>query len=123
VDGVLALWDTTAITDGFYNIRLRVTLMDGTLKDVTISGVEVRNYTATETPLPTGTALPTATLIPLIPTGTPSITPSPYPTPTALPINPAELDQQSLLRNLLYGAGGVIVAFAFFALLLSFRRR
>jgi hypothetical protein len=122
-NGVLALWDTTAITDGFYNLRLRITLTDGTTKDVTVSGVEVRNYTATETPLPTGTALPTATLIPILPTNTPSITPSPYPTPTALPANPAELNQQSLLKYLAYGAGGVIVAFAFFALVLTFRRK
>ena len=84
----LGTWDTTTLTDGNYNLRLRVFLLDGTVQETTVSGLRVRNYTpvptATFTSTPTAIvqfAPPTAQLImPAAATVTPSL-----PTPTPLP--------------------------------------
>ncbi len=52
VDGRLAIWDTTQITDGVYRLRLRVNV-DGSPPFVTVvRDIRVRNYTPTETPPP-----------------------------------------------------------------------
>src|SRR5512146_3324425 len=73
-DQVMALWDTTAITDGDYLLRLRVSLVDGSTQDVTET-VKVRNYTALPTPSPAATDTPTPfvegpTAIVIVPTET-----------------------------------------------------
>jgi hypothetical protein len=72
-DGRLAVWDTTGITDGSYDLRLRVWPTSGDPLTAVVHGVRVRNYSAVET----GTPAPTP-LTP--PTSTPAL-----PTPTALP--------------------------------------
>ena len=73
----LATWDTTTITDGDYNLRLRVILSDGTHLDVIIPNLRVRNYTPIETPTPAPTAVQ--------PTLTPTITLTPTPFHLRLP--------------------------------------
>jgi hypothetical protein len=107
----LATWDTTTITDGNYNLRLRVFLSDGTHLDVNILNLRVRNYTPVETPTPAPTAIqPTLT-----PTDT--LIPTPFPTPTLLPANPAVLTSQEISTSLAYGglgAGIFIVVFGFY---------
>ncbi len=72
-DGRLAVWDTTGITDGSYDLRLRVWPTSGDPLTTVVRGVRVRNYSAIET----GTPAPTA-LTPPTPTTAP-------PTPTSLP--------------------------------------
>src|SRR5512137_1814165 len=54
-DGQLALWDTSNLTDGDYSIRLRVFFSDGSWRDATVLGIQVRNYTSTQTPFQTPT--------------------------------------------------------------------
>ena len=125
VDGPLATWDTTVITDGFYTLRLRVYRSDGTSVDVLAENLWVRNYTP-DTPTPTLT--PTATVVvvtEIIPTETPTptVTPSPYPTPTQLPTNPAVLPAGKVYLSLGYGALGILGAFLLAGIYLLIRRR
>ena len=62
VDGRLAIWDTTQITDGVYRIRLRVNVDGSPPFETVVSDIRVRNYTPTETPPPEAvTAEPAAT--------------------------------------------------------------
>jgi hypothetical protein len=112
-DGTLAQWDTTAISDGDYNLLLTVTQQDGQKITARVNGVRVRNYTAIETntptiapptftPLPSGTPTPTFTPEPSAtprPTDTPQL-----PTVTPLPTNPARLSRQSVVASLGQGA-------------------
>ena len=72
-DGVLAQWNTTAVPDGRYQIRLRVVLRDGTVLSDTVQNLRVNNKQPT--PLPTG--VPSATPAP--PTVPPTAGPSPTP--------------------------------------------
>lgn len=117
VDGTLAIWDTMAITDGIYTLRLRVYLADGTFLDVTIPDLRLRNYTPIETATPTVTPL---VLTPL-PSATPTATPNPTSTP--LPPNPAALSARDVYVNLGYGALVATLFFILFGLYSYFRRR
>lgn len=90
-DGVLALWDTTALPDGHYRLRLRVVRGDGSeISD------EVHVQIVNATPTPTPTVRPTATLTPTPGTPTPGPSPTPLiwqpptrtPRPTATPGGP-----------------------------------
>src|SRR4030067_616548 len=66
IDGRLALWDTSTITDGDYSLRLRVWLQDGRSLEAVVPGVHVRNYSTD----------------PVIPTAAPPEAGRPQPTPT-----------------------------------------
>ena len=122
-DGNLAAWDTTAISDGNYTLRLRVTLFDGTTLDALVPDLRVRNYTPAETSTPTitPTATPTSefTATPL-PTVTPTATP--FPTPTPLPPNPAALKSSNVFTSLGYGALAVTLLFVLFGIYIWLRR-
>jgi hypothetical protein len=113
----LANWDTTTITDGNYNLRLRVYLNDGTHLDVMIPNLRVRNYTPVETPTPAPTAIqPTLT-----PTDT--LIPTPFPTPTALPANPAVLTSKEISTSLAFGSLGAVIFIFVFSIYLWLRRK
>ncbi len=77
VDGPLAQWDTTTISDGSYTLRLVIRLADGSEIEQSVAGLRVRNYTPIETETPTPS---TPTIAPVI-VGTST----PTPTPTQLP--------------------------------------
>lgn len=51
-DGTLGIWDTSAISDGNYTLRLRVYLSDGQTSDHQVENIRVRNYSAMETSTP-----------------------------------------------------------------------
>ena len=112
LDGVLAVWDTTTITDGEYTLRLLVTLNDGAQVETKINAVRVRNYSPIETDTPTPIP-PLVTLVPAISTATPThsftleatLTPHPI-TPTPLPTNPAVITSLQMAQTL--GKGAVI---------------
>jgi hypothetical protein len=124
-EGELGAWDTTTLTDGDYSLRLRTFMLDGTMQEMTVPGLRVRNYTAvpTSTPTPTSTpvvqfAAPTAQRIePVLATAIPFL-----PTPTPLPPNPASLQQASILGALGRGALLVFLLFIGLGLLLRLRR-
>jgi len=107
-NGPIYLWDTTALSDGQYLLRLVVTLSGGSQRSVTVTGLRIRNHTPVETdtptPAPSATYVPeatlTATLIPVV--------------PTPLPTNPAQLQRQDIWS----GVGkGILVSVGMFALL------
>jgi hypothetical protein len=107
---VLAAWDTTTLSDGDYNLRLRVITGTGSFQDAIVYtyGLRIRNYTA-DTPVPTLTLTPTATsAATALPTFTPTVTSTVYPTPTQLPPNPATLDNDQIVFSL--GGGALLAA-------------
>ena len=125
-DSALATWDTLAITDGDYILRLRVTKTDGTVQDVTIP-VSVQN----DVPLATPTSIPSSTPAPQIevqiPTpfllaASPTPTEPPRPTPTVLPTNPVSLDKNAIYNSLGRGALVVLGLFVFAGIILRLRR-
>ena len=62
VDGRLAIWDTTQITDGVYRLRLRVNVDGSSPFEAVVNDIRVRNYTPTEIPPPeAATEEPSAT--------------------------------------------------------------
>lgn len=119
-DGQLAIWDTASITDGDYSIRLRVFFTDGSWRDATVQGIRVRNYTSTQTLVPTSTERIIPTNIPME-TFTP--TSSPMPTPSPLPENMAELSMSQVLSSLGRGALITVVLFILFGLVLRFQNK
>jgi hypothetical protein len=119
-DDVLGVWDTSMITDGSYDIRLRVYTGMKEFKDVFVKGVKVSNYTATETPRPTSTSqiVPTEK-----PTFAPTFTQTPFPTPTLLPSNPVTLSPNAIFANLARGALAVLAIFGVLGLYFRLRIR
>jgi hypothetical protein len=123
-DSTLAVWDTTLVTDGDYNLRLRVFLEDGTTQEVVVSDLRIRNDTpeATSTPTedpfpqfmatapPPARAEPTSTVLPV------------QPSPTPMPANPASVTTDSIYGTFGRGALTTLGLFAFFALILRLRK-
>ncbi len=119
-EGVLAVWDTSGLTDGDYELRVRVYFMDGSTRDAFVKGIRVRNYTATHTPVPTST-------VKSLPTNIPTITltniPSPYPAPSPFPSNSASVSTLQIWYNLGRGAAVSIIFFAVFGWLIRLRNK
>lgn len=116
-DGTLAIWDTTSISDGVYDLRLRILRTDGKELEVVTSGLRVRNYTPVETPTPTP-FVPAATPLP-----TRTATATPYPTPTVLPPNPAALSSNDVSIGIGYGGLAAILLFLLLGVYLWLRRK
>jgi hypothetical protein len=128
-DSTLAVWDTTLVTDGDYNLRLRIVLQDGSIQDTLVMNLTIRNYTPD--PTATLTGIPTVTPTPLFfsqfdsPSLTGQSTPMPvgaFPTATPLPTNPAELTTAAILTTFGKAALAVLGVFAFFSLLFRLRK-
>jgi hypothetical protein len=129
--GILATWDTTTLTDGFYVLRLHVSSADAA-QDFKVN-VCIQNDAPIETATPSPTLTVTPTLTPAVLSTAPNasdatltvaLTPSPSPTLSGpLPPNPATLNQQDILMQLGKGALAVAVFFAFGGLVLKVRRR
>ena len=113
----LATWDTTTITDGDYNLRLRVTLTDGSTQDALVPNLRVRNYTPVETPTPEPTAIQ-PTLTPTI-----TLTRTPFPSPTALSLNPAVLTPLDVSKSIAYGGLGAVLFLIILGIYLGLRRK
>ncbi len=124
-DSTLAVWDTTAISDGNYVLRLQVTLEDGTSQEVIVPVVVMNDV-----PLSTPTVVPptsTPEIAVQIPTSfllaaSPTPTDLPRPTPTMLPPNPAALGQNQIYGSLGRGALVMIGLFIFAGLTVRLRR-
>jgi hypothetical protein len=98
----IGTWDTTTLTDGSYNLRLIVHLLDDNTTTINIDNIRVRNYSPieTDTPAPTNTPNPEE---PPPPTHTPI-----PPTPTPLPPNPAGLFHTDIENYLVGGVFGAL---------------
>ena len=125
-EGLLAAWDTNLVTDGDYDLRLRVTLQDGTILETLVTGLRVRNRTPTETATlaPTFTPGPADTPVPspLPPTPMPAPTATHYPTPTPLPPNPAAVTPTEIYSFLGRGVLVALLTFLVVALFLRLRK-
>ena len=124
VDSPLAAWDTAAITDGSYVLRLRVILQDGSSRDAIVQ-IEVFNDAPlpSEAPAATSTPQPVVEIpSPILLGPSPTPTASPIPTPTRLSQNPAGLTQGDIYLSLRWGAVLVVVVFSAFGLLARLRR-
>jgi hypothetical protein len=121
-DGVMTEWDTTTLTDGRYDLRLVVKIVNDEQYISVLPSLRVRNYSPieTDTPTPSPTSAPQAT-------PSPSITPSPtptqiLPTPTPFPPNPLQVTQDDIWVNLLRGAAGGFAAIVLAGLYISIRK-
>jgi hypothetical protein len=130
-DGLLAQWDTNLVTDGDYDLRLRVTLQDGTTLETFVTGLRIRNLTPTETATPSPTFTPVPTLTPEfdetpVPTLAPTLPAPPTatrkPSPTPLPPNPAAVTQPEITSSLTRGLLAAFLAFIVIGLFLRLRR-
>jgi hypothetical protein len=124
--GKIADWDTTTLTDGNYDLRLEITMQDGSVLTTTATGLRVRNYSPIETATPTSPA-PSPTSAPgETPPPTATLVPSPSPIPltaTPLPPNPIQVSPRDLGFSMAQGILAVIAVFALFGLVLAVRRR
>ena len=96
-NGALAIWDTSSISDGNYQVRLSAKYSSGEVKVVILKPVLVRNYTpieSTSTPTQMSVVLDTAIPTPLINSET-------FATP--YPANPGTLNDLQLQRSLQIG--------------------
>ena len=116
---IQASWDTTTISDGDYQLRLRVNLKNGLTSEVIAEGIRIRNYSLIETSTPSPTPVVTGTPIPPTPTLQNSPTPG---IPTPLPPNPVRFDQARLLEGIKFGLLVVAGTFAFLGIYTSLRR-
>jgi hypothetical protein len=123
-DSTLLTWDSTLVTDGAYILRLRVTLGDGTVQDVTVPIMVGNDLLPTPTAEPTATPEPDSVLIPtpFLLAASPTPTDIPRPTPTALPPNPVSLGQNQIYASLGRGALVILGLFAFAGLIVRVRR-
>ena len=123
-DPTLATWDTTAITDGAYVLRLRVNFEDGTFQEVTVPITIGNDAVPTPTLAPTSTPRADVDLLPtpFLLAASPTPTEVPRPTPTALPANPASLGRNQIYASLGRGALVILGLFALAGLIIRVRR-
>ena len=121
-DAPLAVWDTTLLTDGGYNLRLRVFLLDGSFQDVHVSNIKIGNDMPLPTDTPTITVTPSSTIPPPTSTPLPDTFTNVFPSPTPLTENPVAVTTSSIYSNFGRGALITIGLFILFSLLLRFRR-
>lgn len=123
-DSPLYTWDTTAITDGDYILRLRVFSGDGTSQEVTVPITIQNDAVPTPTLEPTSTPEEVTVLIPtpFLLAASPTPTNTPRPTPTSLPANPVSLEPNSIFLSLGRGALVILGMFALAGLILRIRR-
>jgi len=121
-DSTIAAWDTLSLTDGDYNLRLRVYLLDGSFQDAIVTDLKIRN----DIPIPADTPTPKQNDVPAPPPPTAtsqpaSVLPS-FPTPTPLPANPASLTLPSVYSSFGRGALTALGSFFLIGILLRLRR-
>ena len=127
---ILAIWDTTLLTDGDYILLLRVFLQDGSTQDIVVSDLKIRNdvptATAVSTPTESSEFITTDPLPISSPVGTSTTQPATatqsYPSLTPLPANPASVTLSSIYSNFARGALIILVVFIAFSLLLRLRK-
>lgn len=108
-------WDTSQITDGNYDLRLKAIFKDEVTLSERVRDLRIRNYTVieTSTPAPDITRDPVETLAPVL-----AETPVPADAST-LPENPAVIELEDFQRSLGFGlaaaAGLFLVGGIYFA--------
>ena len=123
-DSAFAVWNTAAISDGDYILRLRVNFLDNTTQEITIP-VSIRNDVPFSTPTVVSTSTPNTVEVqiptPFLLAASPTPTAPPRPTPTSLPTNPASLAQTAIYASLGRGALVIIILFILSGLIIRLR--
>lgn len=124
LDASLYTWDTTTITDGNYNLRLRVFLDDGSVQEATVPITLQNDVQPTSTPAPTATPEEVTVLVPtpFLLAASPTPTARPRSTPTPLPANPVSLDPKIVYSSFGRGALVILGVFAIAGIILRIRR-
>jgi hypothetical protein len=122
-DSPLYTWDTTTISDGEYILRLRVSIADGSVQEMTVPITVQNDAVPTPTLAPTSTPESVTVEIPtpFLLAASPTPTNVPRPTPTSLSENPVSLDSNKILLSLGRGALVILGLFAFVGLITRFR--
>lgn len=107
-EDLIARWDTSTITDGEYQLRVRVEYGGGQAAEALVTHLRVRNYSPVETSTPDAarqrTVEPTVTPLPdYRPAGE---------APAPLPTNPAQVTVEHLQSSALRGAAYALAVFA-----------
>lgn len=103
VNDRLAVWDTTAISDGAYALRLVVLLQDGSRLEAVVGELQVHNYTPSQTPPPR----PSAGEATAVPTLAPTLTTTPPPVVPATQ-DPAAVVAGTLRMGALMGVAAIL---------------
>lgn len=120
----MAQWDTTQISDGFYQLRVMVRRSDGTSVEQRVKNLRVRNYTPIETNTPepataTTVAVITQSIEPAISlTQTSTVIPA---TKVPLPTNQLVISEQVYIQTLGKGALFSITILAILGLYATFK--
>jgi len=113
----LAVWDTTTIADGNYDLRMLVYLEDGRQSEVIVKNLRVRNYSPIET-VPASLPIILETKTEEVPTPTVLLRKS----PTDLPPNPLQIEPTQN-RRLVFSGLTVGAALIVVILIYSFLKR
>lgn len=100
-DDLLAMWDTTTITDGVYRLRLSIHQTNNETHELILEDIRVGNYThfeVTAAPTAAGETQSAATAEVV---NTPTLQQSPE--PTRLPENPASISRKDIGISLISG--------------------
>lgn len=114
-DEILCEWDTTLVTDGNYDLRLRIFLRDGTVSETIVEDLRIRNYQVIETPIiiPSPQNQWSYTEIPA-----PSIM---FSTSILISSNPMEISENQLFSSLEIGVGVVVMLLILSMIYIRFR--
>jgi hypothetical protein len=119
-DGPLVTWDTTVLTDGKYDLRLRVNKNAGQAAEYLVHGVRVRNYTPIETGTPVASQSTPADATE--PSNPAPIAAAAQSTATPLPVNPAEITHEDIDSSMVRGATATLLVFIIIGCYLVIRR-
>ena len=138
VNGQLEVWDTTALPDGVYSIRLRVVKKDGNYDEFVVRQMAIGNTKPTPTEVPTQTLTPAVTPTPFATrepkvTATPQIIapsgaiamPTPTPTlsrPEQRSVLPFEIDPETWGQAFCFGGLAMGAVFVVLGIVFGLRR-
>jgi hypothetical protein len=116
----LAVWDTTLITDGDYQLQVKVNRQGGVVEDLIIPDLRVRNYS----PIETETPAVQVTAVEQTQTHTPTVTATEIKmTPTAFSSNPGTVTQSDVMRSIGRGIGLTAILFIAGAIVVTLQRQ
>jgi len=104
-NAVIARWDTTTISDGEYQIKVKLIKVDNSIEELIVKPVYVNNYTPQPTTAPVSTSIP-------IETNESATTSSGETYATPFPPNPAAASLASVRRSIVAGLILVVLTFA-----------
>lgn len=121
---IIAVWDTTTVTDGDYILHMRVYLQDGSSQDVAVSNLKIRNDIPDSIKidiLPQSIQSAAVSQSPVATIESAPLFPS-FPSSTPLPLNPVSVTPPSIYSSFARGGFIALVFFILFSILLRLRK-